>query len=59
MKLHLERDTFDVFIERIFVDKLFAAEAYVRQSENEHRAFEAAKHIYDLKTFIINSKSRK
>lgn len=37
-----------ITIERIFVDKLFAAEAYVRQSENEHRAFEAAKHIYDL-----------
>ena len=37
-----------ITMERIFVDKLFAAEAYVRQSENEHRAFEAAKHIYDL-----------
>lgn len=37
-----------ITIERIFVDKLFAAEAYVRQSRNEHRAFEAAKHIYDL-----------
>lgn len=37
-----------ITMERIFIDKLFAAEAYVRQSENEHRAFEAAKHIYDL-----------
>lgn len=37
-----------ITMERIFVDKLFAAEAYVRKSENEHRAFEAAKHIYDL-----------
>lgn len=37
-----------ITMERIFVDKLFAAEAYVRQSENEYRAFEAAKHIYDL-----------
>ncbi len=35
-------------MERIFVDKLFAAEAYVRQSNVSHRAFEAAKHIYDL-----------
>jgi predicted nucleotidyltransferase component of viral defense system len=37
-----------ITIERIFVDKLFAAEAYVRKSSLEHRAFEAAKHIYDL-----------
>lgn len=35
-------------VERIFVDKLFAAEAYVRRSDDPHRAFEAAKHIYDL-----------
>lgn len=49
-------DTYDVrpfsvktiTIERIFVDKLFAAEAYVRKSEIKSRAFEAAKHIYDL-----------
>lgn len=34
--------------ERIFIDKLFAAEAYVRKSDESHRAFEAAKHIYDL-----------
>ena len=34
--------------ERIFIDKLFAAESYVRKSEDPHRAFEAAKHIYDL-----------
>lgn len=34
--------------ERIFIDKLFAAEAYVRKSDDPHRAFEAAKHIYDL-----------
>lgn len=37
-----------ITMERIFVDKLFAAEAYVRNSSIEHRAFEAAKHIYDL-----------
>lgn len=37
-----------ITMERIFVDKLFAAEAYVRNSSVEHRAFEAAKHIYDL-----------
>lgn len=49
-------DVFDVMpfyvqtitLERIFIDKLFAAEAYVRKSSVEHRAFEAAKHIYDL-----------
>ena len=37
-----------ITIERIFIDKLFAAEAYVRKSAEGHRAFEAAKHIYDL-----------
>jgi predicted nucleotidyltransferase component of viral defense system len=50
------RDVFDlntfniqtITLERIFIDKLFAAEAYVRNSSLEHRAFEAAKHIYDL-----------
>lgn len=50
------RDPYDVkpfnvqtiTLERIFIDKLFAAEAYVRNSSVEHRAFEAAKHIYDL-----------
>lgn len=37
-----------IAMERIFVDKLFAAEAYVRKASDPHRAFEAAKHIYDL-----------
>lgn len=37
-----------ITLERIFIDKLFAAEAYVRNSEINHRAFEAAKHIYDI-----------
>lgn len=37
-----------ISMERIFIDKLFAAEAYVRKSSDPHRAFEAAKHIYDL-----------
>ena len=37
-----------ISIERIFIDKLFASEAYVRRSNDAHRAFEAAKHIYDL-----------
>ncbi len=36
-----------ISMERIFVDKIFAAEAYVRKSSESHRAFEAAKHIYD------------
>lgn len=39
-----------ITMERIFVDKLFAAEAYVRNASVSHRAFEAAKHIYDLAT---------
>lgn len=37
-----------IAMERVFIDKLFAAEAYVRKSADPHRAFEAAKHIYDL-----------
>lgn len=37
-----------ISLERIFIDKLFAAEAYMRKSSDPHRAFEAAKHIYDL-----------
>lgn len=37
-----------ITLERIFIDKIFAAEAYVRSSSVTHRAFEAAKHIYDL-----------
>lgn len=37
-----------ITMERIFVDKLFAAEAYVRKAAEKSRAFEAAKHIYDL-----------
>ena len=37
-----------ITLERIFIDKLFAAESYVRKSNDQHRAFEAAKHIYDL-----------
>lgn len=41
-------DILTITLERIFVDKLFAAEAYVRNSDVDHRAFEAAKHIYDL-----------
>lgn len=41
-----------ITVERIFIDKLFAAEAYVRASSNPHRAFEAAKHIYDLSVMM-------
>ena len=39
-------------MERIFVDKLFAAEAYTRNADKEHRAFEASKHIYDLAVIL-------
>ncbi|MHB8280389.1 MAG: nucleotidyl transferase AbiEii/AbiGii toxin family protein [Candidatus Humimicrobiaceae bacterium] len=46
-------------IERIFIDKLFAAEAYTRNAHIDKRAFDAAKHIYDLCVLadneIINS----
>ena len=45
-----------ITLERIFIDKLFAAEAYVRSSSLEHRAFEAAKHIYDLAVMENHSK---
>ena len=41
-----------ITMERIFIDKLFAAEAYVRKSSDSQRAFEAAKHIYDLSVMI-------
>ncbi len=51
LKNNYDVESFDVLtitLERIFIDKLFAAEAYVRNSEKDSRAFEAAKHIYDL-----------
>lgn len=41
-----------ITMEQIFVDKLFAAESYVRKSENSSKAFEAAKHIYDLAVML-------
>lgn len=43
-----------ITIERVFIDKLFAAESYVRRSEDPYRAFEAAKHIYDLTVLKVN-----
>lgn len=45
-----------ISLERIFIDKLFAAEAYVRKSEDSHKAFEAAKHIYDLAVIYEHKK---
>ena len=45
-----------ITLERIFVDKLFAAEAYTRRSHDEHKAFEAAKHIYDLAVLSSNGR---
>ena len=48
-----------ITLERIFVDKLFAAEAYVRHSSVNHRAFEAAKHIYDLAVIADHPKIKK
>ena len=58
------RDMYDVFpfpvmtitMERIFIDKLFAAEAYIRRSSELNRAFEAAKHIYDLAVMLNQPK---
>ena len=44
MSFHIKTIT----LERAFIDKLFAAEAYTRKSTENHRAFEAAKHLYDL-----------
>lgn len=48
-----------ISLERIFIDKLFAAESYVRRSSNNHYAFEAAKHIYDLAILCKNDKIEK
>lgn len=45
-------------MERIFIDKIFAAEAYVRRSSEPQRAFEAAKHIYDLTVMIQQANIR-
>jgi len=45
-------DILTMTMERIFVDKIFAAEAYTRNAEKEHRAFEASKHIYDLAVML-------
>lgn len=58
------REQFDVVpfeiltmtMERIFVDKLFAAEAYTRNADKEHRAFEASKHIYDLAVILTEDR---
>ena len=40
------------------IDKLFAAEAYVRSASTAGRAFEAAKHIYDLAAMHNHPKIR-
>lgn len=48
-----------ITLERIFIDKLFAAEAYFRNSSIQHRAFEAAKHIYDLAVIADHPKISK
>lgn len=48
-----------ITVERIFIDKLFAAEAYVRSSSLGHKAFEAAKHIYDLAVIAEHPKIEK
>jgi len=45
-------------LERIFIDKLFAAEAYSRTATIPHRAFDAAKHIYDLCILVDHPRIR-
>ncbi|MCR5073122.1 MAG: nucleotidyl transferase AbiEii/AbiGii toxin family protein [Clostridiales bacterium] len=47
-----------ISLERAFIDKLFAAEAYTRKTNETHRAFEAAKHIYDLSVMSNLSRIR-
>lgn len=61
---HLLIDIYDVkpfnikaiSLERIFIDKLFAAEAYTRKASKGQNAFDAAKHIYDLA--VLSTKPR-
>ena len=45
-----------ITLERIFVDKLFAAEAYLRRPNQE---VDAAKHIYDLAVLSKNERIKK
>lgn len=45
-----------ITLERIFIDKLFAAEVYVSNSSIEQKAFETAKHIYDLSIMSAHAK---
>lgn len=37
-----------IALERMFVDKLFAAETYINKMETEDRGLEASKHLYDI-----------
>lgn len=37
-----------ITLERMFIDKLFAAEAYVCRLDHEDKGLEASKHLYDL-----------
>ncbi len=39
-------------VERIFVDKLFAAESYILRSDEPSRAADAAKHLFDLAIMV-------
>ena len=51
-------DVKTITVERIFIDKLFAAEAYVKRSDDSLKAFEAAKHLYDLAVMIEQPRIR-
>lgn len=37
-----------ISLERMFVDKLFAAETYTNKLESDNRGLEASKHLYDI-----------
>ena len=41
-----------ITLERAFIDKLFAAEAYIRRSEDPTRCVECGKHLYDLHVLL-------
>lgn len=45
-----------ISLERMYIDKLFAAEGYLRRSEDPAKAIEAAKHIYDLSVLEKNER---
>lgn len=49
-------DVKSISLERIFVDKLFAIESYIRKSYLFAKAFDVAKHMYDVVVLYSNSR---